>query len=60
MSQKCHSIVILVSPYHISLSPGRRQTVSPGEGDPKRGKVDTWVHLKLQKADRYRPKDTIS
>ena len=40
MSKKCHSIVILVSPYHISLSSRRRQTVSPGDGDPEGAKVD--------------------
>ena len=40
MSQKCHSIVILKPPYHIILSPGRRQTMSPGECDPEGAKVD--------------------
>ena len=43
-------------PYHISLSPGRRQTVSPGEGDPKRGKVDTWVHFKTSKGGQVSSK----
>ena len=59
MSQKCHSIVNLVSANHIFLSRGRRQTVSPGECVPE-GRKLTWVHFKLQKTDRDRPKDTIS
>ena len=42
MSQKCH----FLSAYHIFLS-GRRETVSPGEGDPEGAKVDMSVHFKL-------------
>ena len=35
MSQNCHSIVILVSPYQIFLSSRRHQTVSLGEKETK-------------------------
>ena len=49
MLEKFHLVVIFVTGYHISLSPWRHQTVSPGEASPEEGNLKkvTLVHLKL-------------